>query len=414
MRGMDEQGGASKPRANLASPKPGCGKSARFCLGGGQTNCANRPEMLPLLCCPNCRDANLVEDGEAAICSRCDRRFPVTLGIIDFRDSAVDSTAEVPIGDDRILANLLTAIFPHVSTFNALWQIYEDIRDESAPGARPSFADVKAKLADYPQTPLTEAQKVHGHAILRKAAQYLADVGRQMPKSGIVLENGGSVGLFVDGLAHAFDHLIVLDFCLCFVILAKKLAEEQGITNLTLICASAERLPIRSDCVDFIHSNNVVEHVTNKDEMFKEAHRVLDRNGVLFVVSPNHFSAYIEPHYRLPAYGFIPRSIRKVYFAGKRDIDDVTLVSLPKLRKLLTSHFKSNVSISFIPRRLDETVTGGALRGAIVKWLNSKWFGGIFNFTINRALLPIVPYHVALCFKADAPGRSRIDRPQRK
>ena len=72
---------------------------------------------------------------------------------------------------------------------------------------------------------------------------------------------------------------MICHFSMCFLVLCKKLVDEARLENVTLICANAERLPLDSGSVDFIHSNNVVEHVSNKAAMFRETSRVLADDG---------------------------------------------------------------------------------------------------------------------------------------
>jgi len=58
-----------------------------------------------------------------------------------------------------------------------------------------------------------------------------------------------------------------------------------------------------------------------------------------------------------------------------------------------------NIFVSFIPRYLTYTLTGGYIRDLLVESLNSKILGPLANLLINRLLLGLMPYHVVLCFK---------------
>lgn len=313
------------------------------------------------------------------------------LGIEDARDPARDSTKDFSIESDRKRAELLASVYERAS-FSQLTSILEEMwkRDLTA-------EDLERLLVTMPQVPIPQSDTVHGHAILEKARQYAADANRGMPPCGTILENGCGLGHFLDGFAANFERVIAVDFALAYLVIAKKMAEECGHKNVEFICANVERLPIASNSVDFIHSNNVIEHVTHKPPMFAEAYRVLKPGGLMFVLSPNHFTAWPEPHFGLPFYGFIPKPLRR-YHAKRsgRDVENVTLVSLGQLKRL-TAAFGS-VPISFIPRKMRATVMGGGLRSFIVKALNSP-LGGLVHLTLNRLFLPIMPYHVALCFK---------------
>jgi ubiquinone/menaquinone biosynthesis C-methylase UbiE len=327
------------------------------------------------------------------------------LGIADFRDPALDNTAGFSIEDDLKIARLLAYAYTRARTYNELVGIYEELRVRNIANEKLGPVAVDEILAGgrHAPVPLRDDDIIHGHAILEKVEQYVADAGGVMPRKGVVLENGSSHGKYLHGFSAAFERVVAVDFSMCFLVLCKKLVDEARLDNVTLMCANAERLPLESGSVDFIHSNNVVEHVSDKAAMFRETRRILADDGLLFVMSPNHFSAYIEPHFRLPFYGFVPEAIRRAYVSRKVEplsgfgVDDIALLSLRQLHKLLKAEF-STVRISFIPSRLRSTVTGGRIRGALVKALNSP-LGKVADFLINRLLLGIMPYHAALCSK---------------
>lgn len=340
------------------------------------------------------------------------------LGIADFRDPALDNTAGFSIEDDLQMARLLAYAYDRSRTYNELVGIYEELRVRTIAKEElgPAIVDEMFASGRHAPVPLRDDDIIHGYAILEKVEQYVVDAGGIMPRKGVILENGSSHGKYLHGFSAAFERVIAVDFSMCFLVLCKKLVDEARLENVTLICANAERLPLESGSVDFIHSNNVVEHVSNKAAMFRETSRVLADDGLLFVISPNHFSAYTEPHFGLPFYGFIPQAIRRAYVSRKVEplsgfgVDDIALLSLRQLHRLLNAEFPT-VRISFIPSRLRSTVTGGRIRGALVKALNSP-LGKVANFLINRVLLGIMPYHAALCRKqpfatSRASGRSQ-------
>ncbi|QAY75184.1 class I SAM-dependent methyltransferase [Sphingosinicella sp. BN140058] len=329
------------------------------------------------------------------------------LGIPDHRDYG-DSTAGETIAEDIRLAELVAYAFDRTSTYRQLVGVYEALRVRRMAGEACGAAEVDEIVASsrHKAEPLQPEDTVHGHAILDKAELYLADGGFELHRGGTILENGASHGKYLHGFSANFDRVIAIDFCLRFLVLAKKLCQEAGLENVDLICASVERLPIASASIDFVHSNNVIEHVTNKAAMISEAHRVLAEEGTLFLLSPNHFSAYREPHFGLPFWGFIPERLRRAYADGAIKAvtgfgaEDVTLVSLGQLKRLVAPAFGA-VPIRFIPRGLRSTVVSGRIRGSIVRALNSP-LGGLTDLLINRLLLGIMPYHVAVCRKPRA------------
>jgi len=325
------------------------------------------------------------------------------LGIPDFRDDVSDITAAFSIADDRLIAEQLSVAFGKAATFNELQDVYRILIDKHKRGEHLAHSDIRnlcVQGAIAPR-PLSEDQLAHGKAILEKIPHYIGAAAFGEPGNGIALENGCGLGLFIDGFATHFKELVVLDFSLCYLLLAKKLIEERSLTNVTLVCGSVERLPLKAGTFDFVHSNNVIEHISDQRALFIEAKRVLKSNGLFFVLSPNRFSSYFEPHFRLPFFGFIPEPIRRkiIQMRQNRSIDEISLLSLSELRVLAEGQFGKNISISFVPRHLAKTATGGFIRNVLVKGLNSRILGPATNLLINDLLLGLMPYHVALCHK---------------
>lgn len=357
-----------------------------------------------IFACPNCHCRSFRETSESITCASCDRSYYVLNGIVDFRDANIDSTANFSISEDRILAEKLIEADSITNTFNEMYEIYKILKDRQKKGEDIKIESIEAIIKDenIRAIPLTPVQLTHGPAILDKIEQYIKTTKHNMPIKDIALENGSGLGFFIDGFSSYFNALIVLDFSLAYLILAKKIIEERRLFNVTLVCGSVERLPIQSDAIDFIHSNNVIEHVANQEAMLTEAKRVLKPGAMLFVLSPNRFSLYFEPHFRLPGYGFFPEPIRRriIRKMQKRDIDDISLLSLGELRELAVQQFGKDIIITFIPRYLKNTVMGGVVRNVLVKGLNSKIFGEAVNIIVNRIALGLMPYHVMFCFKS--------------
>jgi SAM-dependent methyltransferase len=304
---------------------------------------------------------------------------------------------------DRQLAEKMAEIFDATTTFNELLSAWEILIRMQGRGEAIRDLDPGNFLANHAirPAPMRPDQIGHGYAILEKFPRYLADSPCTVPHRGIALEDGAGHGLHIEGFAANFAQVFVVDLSLPYLLLAKRILEERAISNVTLVCASVERLPFTDACFDFIHSNNVIEHVLDQAALFGEAHRLLNDRGVLFLHSPNRFSLYFEPHFRLPGFGFIPKPIRRriIRVRQGRDIDTIKLLSLGELRRLADGAFVNPPRISFVPRGLNGTATGGSLRGAFLKFLNSKHLGAFFSFLINRALLGVMPYHVAICCK---------------
>lgn len=67
--------------------------------------------------------------------------------------------------------------------------------------------------------------------------------------------------------------------------------------------AWAEELPFDDESFDVVFSDNVLEHLEKPSDVFKEVHRVLKRDGVFLVKTPNKFH-YVPIIARLTPHGF--------------------------------------------------------------------------------------------------------------
>jgi ubiquinone/menaquinone biosynthesis C-methylase UbiE len=328
-----------------------------------------------------------------------------TLGILDFRNFKTDFSANFSCDNDLNLAKLLAGYFDETNNFHELYHIYSKLKTIQL--SNPHFENIDSNkiLTDAKNCKyigLSVYELTHGFAILDKVNLELSRLGKDnLPTSGIALENGCGIGYFVPGFSNYFKQVIVLDFSLSYLILAKKIAQEQNLTNIIYICANAEKLPIKDSSIDFIHSNNVVEHINDPLNMIKHAERTLNNGALLYIQSPNKNSIYIEPHFNLPCYGFIPYKIRKfiILRTQNRDPNTVSLLTLSQLKKLIKCSFNENFQVTFIPRHLKSSISGGAIRKVIVGLLNTPILGIVINLLLNKLLLTVMPYHVALCFK---------------
>jgi len=353
--------------------------------------------------CPRCKSTMLADEGTHVRCDSCKRVYPILAGIVDFRDTDLDSTAAFSFDADRVTASLLVKAYGLVATFNELYDVFcalREIRKNSLTLEGIDLEELIAKRQIQPRQ-MTPDQIVHGYAIMEKIGHYLRSTARKMPPKRLALENGCGIGFFTEGIAKEFNHVTVLDFSLSYLVLAKKMAQERGFQNVSFVCASVERLPFQEGVFDFIHSNNVIEHVSNQRAMFHEAHRVLNYGGMLFVQSPNRFSAYIEPHFKLPLFGFIPKPLRRriIWKRQQRPLEDISLRSLGEVRALAEERFGDDIHVAFVPRYMDKTVTGGTIRTLLTTALKSRLLGPSTDLVINKLLLGIMPYHVLLCFK---------------
>jgi len=342
--------------------------------------------------------------------------YPIRVGIVDFRQEPIDTTAGFDLKKDLAIAEALHAASPDKSYFE-LYDLYCTLAKSWGGADCKETPQTRKAEAHYRQV-LAETHLKHGQAILEKASWYSTGIGRLWTVHGIALEDGAGLGQFVYGFAKRFEMVVVLDISLCYLLLCQKLIEEQGMRNAIPLCGNVERLPIQDETIAFVHFNNMIEHVHNPRAALSEAYRVLEEEGLAFVVSPNRLTLYMEPHFRCPAFGFFPRWLQDRlawWCRGVESVDGIHLRSLGELQVLLRDAWKEPCQVSFLPRYLPQTVRQTPVRKLVVWGLRSRIIGPTLHVLFNKLLLGVMPYHVALCFKTqrtDARGQASHATPQ--
>jgi ubiquinone/menaquinone biosynthesis C-methylase UbiE len=106
--------------------------------------------------------------------------------------------------------------------------------------------------------------------------------------------------------------------------------------NVLYIKGDATRLPFDSKRFDVVVCNHIYEHVPSAEELMQEIERVLKRDGVCYFSAGNRYWL-LEPHYRLPFLGWLPRNIadRYLQITGKGEHYYERLLPLWHLRTLV-------------------------------------------------------------------------------
>jgi len=100
-----------------------------------------------------------------------------------------------------------------------------------------------------------------------------------------------------------------------------------------------EKLPFNDNFFDIVISNQVIEHVNNQNDHIKEIYRVLRKEGICYLATPNRYWI-IEPHYYLPFLGILPNRLANLYLRIFINKDyDVKLLSYYNLIKKLKKYF---------------------------------------------------------------------------
>lgn len=119
--------------------------------------------------------------------------------------------------------------------------------------------------------------------------------------------------------------------------------QHQSDDNYFLLNGRAENLPFRDSFFDLIILQDVLEHVENRELLVNEIYRVLKRNGMIYISTPNKYSVMniiSDPHWGMPLISLFSREIIKNYFLRffrKTDFkrkDIAELLSLKELKNM--------------------------------------------------------------------------------
>lgn len=170
---------------------------------------------------------------------------------------------------------------------------------------------------------------------------------------------------------------------------------------------SADNLQFDDEEFDIIVLQDVLEHLYDRNCTLSEIKRVLKKNGIFFLSTPNRLSPLnfiSDPHWNLPFLSILPREwvvffVKSVFQKDKRNRDDwAALLSLFKLKRLLeNNHFKfefTNAEVANLMFRSPSSVVCYSLHLKIISYLKrmkgEEWICrivnnklGLFNYLIN-------------------------------
>jgi SAM-dependent methyltransferase len=149
--------------------------------------------------------------------------------------------------------------------------------------------------------------------------------------SGVEPKIGAGAGIIADGLAGAagpdghVDSVDVVD-----VRVVRDTYAFHRVDNTAL--------PFEDAAFDAIVSNHVIEHVGSQQEHLVEIARTLRPGGIGYVAFPNRFGL-VEPHFRLPLLGSLPKPVQDRYVRVARGAPeyDCRLLTWTDFRRLATT-----------------------------------------------------------------------------
>lgn len=170
------------------------------------------------------------------------------------------------------------------------------------------------------------------------------------PDENLALDIGCGVGPSTFSLAKQFQWVIGFDPSLSNLLLAMKYGEEKGFSNVRFVQAFAQNIPLQDNCVSFAVAQNVIEHLHDVENAFKEINRVLKSSGCFCGDSRNRYDLFFpEPHVNIRWLGYFPRHLQPWVVKRLRRLPytSVHMLSLRELRRYSDRAFGDSVIVTF-------------------------------------------------------------------
>ena len=149
---------------------------------------------------------------------------------------------------------------------------------------------------------LSEDKKSLGNRFRAKRFDFFLKKIQKLDKPLRILDLGGKVNFWENrGLAGNNDyHITLLNIEL----------EKSEYSNIKSNIGSATDLSeFKDHSIDLVHSNSVIEHLHNFENQKKMAQEVIRVGKKHIIQTPNKYF-FIEPHYLLPFFGYLPKSVK--------------------------------------------------------------------------------------------------------
>jgi SAM-dependent methyltransferase len=258
---------------------------------------------------------------------------------------------------------------------------------------------------------LRRRQIAHILSAPERARTWLAAMGPigRLP----LLDLGCGTGSFLAAVGHDVGPAWGVDIALRWLLVARKRLDEEGLTNVRLVCGCAEHLPFRDRSFGGVVAGDIIEHVSDQDRTLAEAHRVLMPRGRLFLAAPNRFSLAPEPHVQVWGVGFLPRRWMAAYVRLVRGIDFRAIRTLSHgewVRLLRRSPFgRGSINAPGLPAA--DLAQFGPLKRQAARLYNAL-AAGAPGQALMRRFGPLL--HVVCQRQADEPGCSAIPATRRR
>jgi SAM-dependent methyltransferase len=257
--------------------------------GRSEVTVAPAPPILSLgVVCPRCR-GELTAAPEAFACDRCASRFPVVLGIPDFR---LVPDPWIGLDEDREKARRLEA------------------------GSRGTSLEamVRTYWSMTPGTPAAQAERFVHHVMsaFDRSREWLDRLDPPNPRIGVWLDLGTGTGDLACAVAARGTPAVGIDVAMRWLVVARRRAELAGVA-VDFICCNAEHLPFADASFSRVASVGTLEHCLDSDRALREARRVLVPGGDVRLRTVNRYTMLREPHVGVWGVGLVPRRLADRY-----------------------------------------------------------------------------------------------------
>ena len=142
----------------------------------------------------------------------------------------------------------------------------------------------------------------------------------------------------------------------------ERLSRQSEQTNkIVKLCGSAHDLPFNKNSFDVIILQDVIEHLSEKNNFSETIHHLLKDDGIIYLSTPNKYSIInflSDPHWGIPIISVLNRdNIRKYFlrYFRKSEVerkDIAELISLKELQRLFDEKFNLQLFTKYSVKEL--------------------------------------------------------------
>ena len=187
---------------------------------------------------------------------------------------------------------------------------------------------------------ISENKNSLGNQFREKRFSFFLKKINKLPKPVCILDVGGKINFWENrGLAGNLNYKITI------VNFEKEKSQYSNIK--TLIGDATDLSQFADKSFDIVHSNSVIEHLYNFNNQSKMASEIVRVGKKYIVQTPNKYF-FLEPHYLLPFFQFIPDKLKYLILTktklsrlkkwdknfAKQYINEIRLLSLKEMKIL--------------------------------------------------------------------------------